>query len=186
MANCGVNFLPNSKNNLLLKISKKLVIINSIVIIVVLSFTIKTFIPGIFSIKSHKNILAKYANGYKLYEWAKKNLPNDSVILTTHRSYLYSEIPFVSYDFRLYSVTQEDISYYMDSVIKKKPTHLLYMGFDHDKDQDVLRKCRGKLVLRGKNVHKHSPRNPFNIKNLQHDGYIYEIDLDKLKKCKKE
>ena len=182
----GSIFYLNSKNNLLLKISKKLVIINSIVIIVVLSFTIKTFIPGIFSIKSHKNILAKYANGYKLYEWAKKNLPNDSVILTTHRSYLYSEIPFVSYDFRLYSVTQEDISYYMDSVIKKKPTHLLYMGFDHDKDQDVLRKCRGKLVLRGKNVHKHSPRNPFNIKNLQHDGYIYEIDLDKLKKCKKE
>ncbi len=182
----GSIFYLNSKNNLLFKISKKLVIINSIVIIVVLSFTIKTFIPGIFSIKNHKNILAKYANGYNLYEWAKKNLPNDSVILTTHRSYLYSEIPFVSYDFRLYSVTQEDISYYMESVIKKKPTHLLYNGFDHDKVQDVLRKCRGKLVLRGKNVHQHSPRNPFNFTKLQYDGYIYEIDLDKLKKCKKE
>jgi len=182
----GSIFYLNSKNNLLFKISKKLVIINSIVIIIVLSFTIKTFIPGIFSIKNHKNILAKYANGYNLYEWAKKNLPNDSVILTTHRSYLYSEIPFVSYDFRLYSVTQEDISYYMESVIKKKPTHLLYNGFDHDKVQDVLRKCRGKLVLRGKNVHQHSPRNPFNFTKLQYDGYIYEIDLDKLKKCKKE
>jgi len=182
----GSIFYLNSKNNLLFKISKKLVIINSIVIILVLSFTIKTFIPGIFSIKNHKNILAKYADGYNLYEWAKKNLPNDSVILTSHRSYLYSEIPFVSYDFRLYTVTQEDLSHYMKSVIKKKPTHLLYNGFDHDKDQDALRKCRGKLVLRGKNVHQVSARNPFNITKLQYDGYIYEIDLDKLKKCKKE
>jgi hypothetical protein len=176
----------NSRNNLLFKISKKLVIINSIVIILVLSFTIKTFIPGIFSIKNHKNILAKYADGYHLYEWAKKNLPNDSVILTSHRSYLYSEIPFVSYDFRLYTVTQEDLSHYMKSVIKKKPTHLLYNGFDHDKDQDALRKCRGKLILRGKNAHQVSARNPFNITKLQYDGYIYEIDLDKLKNCKKE
>ena len=182
----GSIFYLNSKNNLLFKISKKLVIINSIVIILVLGFTIKTFIPGIFSIKNHKNILAKYADGYNLYEWAKKNLPNDSVILTSHRSYLYSEIPFVSYDFRLYTVTQEDLSHYMKSVIKKKPTHLLYNGFDHDKDQDALRKCRGKLVLRGKNVHQVSARNPFNITKLQYDGYIYEIDLDKLKKCKKE
>jgi hypothetical protein len=182
----GSIFYLNSKNNLLFKISKKLVIINSIVIILVLSFTIKTFIPGIFSIKNHKNILAKYADGYNLYEWAKKNLPNDSVILTSHRSYLYSEIPFVSYDFRLYTVTQEDLSHYIKSVIKKKPTHLLYNGFDHDKDQDALRKCRGKLVLRGKNVHQVSARNPFNITKLQYDGYIYEIDLDKLKKCKKE
>ena len=55
-----------------------------------------------------------YINGQK------KNLPNDSIILTTHRSYLYSEIPFVSYDFRLYASTQEDINYYLKSVIKKK------------------------------------------------------------------
>ena len=116
----------------------------------------------------------------------KKNLPNDSIILTTHRSYLYSEIPFVSYDFRLYSITQEDINYYLKSVIKKKPTHLLYNGFDHDQPQDALKNCRGKLVLREKNVHQPSPRNPFNNTKLQYDGYIYEIDLDKLKNCKKE
>jgi len=182
----GSIFYLNSKNNFLFKVSKKLLIINSIVIIIVLSFTIITFVPGIFSIKNHKNILAKHANGYNLYKWAKKNLPNDSIILTTHRSYLYSEIPFVSYDFRLYSTTQEDINYYLKSVIKKKPTHLLYNGFDHDQPQDALKNCRGKLVLREKNVHQRSPRNPFNNTNLQYDGYIYEIDLDKLKNCKKE
>ena len=176
----------SSKNNLLFIICKKLVIINSIIILVALLYTIVNFLPGIFSIKNHKNILAKHANGYNLYKWAKKNLPDDSIILTTHRSYLYSEIPFVSYDFRLYSITQEDINYYLKSVIKKKPTHLLYNGFDHDQPQDALKNCRGKLVLREKNVHQHSPRNPFNNTKLQYDGYIYEIDLDKLKNCKKE
>ena len=45
---------------------------------------------------------------------------------------------------------------------------------------------RDKLVLREKNVHQRSPRNPFNNTKLQYDGYIYEIDLDKLKNCKKE
>ena len=174
----------NSKNNLLFVICKKLVIINSIVIFIALLFTIKTFVPGIFSVQSHKNILTKYANGYNLYEWAKKNLPNDSIILTTHRSYLFSENTFVSYDFRLYLRIQEELNHYIDLIIKKKPTHLLYTSIDHDNAQDVFKNCRGKLVIRGKNVHQVNKRNPFNIHIILHDGYIYEVDLDKLKKCK--
>ena len=51
--------------------------------------------------------------------------------------------------------------------------------------QDSLKNnCRGKLITRGKNVHQVSKRNPFNLRVTKHDGYIYEIDLDKLKKCK--
>jgi hypothetical protein len=181
----GSIFYLNSKNNLLFKICKKLVFLNSTVIIVALFFTIKTFVPGIASIKNHKNILAKYANGYSLYEWAQKNLPNDSIILTTHRSYLFSKIPFISYDFRLYLSSEKDFNYYIDLLIKKKPTHLLYNGLDHNSPQDSLKNnCRGKLITRGKNVHQVSKRNPFNLRVTKHDGYIYEIDLDKLKKCK--
>jgi len=174
----------NSKNNLLFIICKKLIIINSIVILVALSFTIINFSSGIFSIKNYKNILAKYANGYNLYEWAHKNLPNNSVILTTHRSYSLSKNSFVSYDFRLYSNTQEELDYYLDLIIKKKPTHILYNGIDHDTSKDFLKNCRGKLAVRGKNVHQVNKRNPFNTHIILHDVYIYEIDLDKLKKCK--
>jgi len=174
----------NSKNNLLFIICKKLIIINSIVILAALSFTIVNFSPGIFSIKNHKNILAKYANGYHLYEWAHKNLPNNSVILTTHRSYLLSKNSFVTYDFRLYSDTQEELDYYINLIIKKKPTHILYNGIDHGTSKDFLKNCRGKLLVRGKNVHQVNKRNPFNNQIILHDVYIYEIDLDKLKKCK--
>ena len=181
----GAIFYLNSKNNIILKISRKLIIINSIVIFIAIIFTVVTFIPGIFSIKNHKNILEKYANGYSLYSWANKKLPKNSVILTTHRSYLFSQSPFVSYDFRLYVSTQEGLNYYIDSVIKKKPTHLLYNSIDHDNIQDVFKNCRGKLIIKGKNVHQTNKRNPFNNVKKQLDGYIYEIDLDKLKKCKK-
>ena len=181
----GAIFYLNSKNNIILKISRKLIIINSIVIFIAIIFTVVTFIPGIFSIKNHKNILEKYANGYSLYSWANKKLPKNSVILTTHRSYLFSQSPFVSYDFRLYVSTQEGLNYYIDSVIKKKPTHLLYNSIDHDNIQDVFIFFRGKLIIKGKNVHQTNKRNPFNNVKKQLDGYIYEIDLDKLKKCKK-
>ena len=174
----------NSKNNLLFIICKKLIIINSIAILAALSFTIVNFSPGIFSIKNHKNILAKYANGYNLYEWAYKNLPNDSVIITSHRSYSLSKNSFISYDFRLYSNSQEEFDYYINFIIKKNPTHLLYNGIDHDGSKDFLKNCRGKLLVRGKNVHQVNKRNPFNIHIILHDVYIYEIDLDKLIKCK--
>ena len=174
----------SSKNNLLFIICKKLVIINSIIILVALLYTIVNFLPGIFSIKNHKNILEKYANGYNLYQWAYKNLPNNSKILTTHRAYSLSKNSFISYDFRLYSSTQEELDYYIDLILKKKPTHILYNGIDHDNSKDFLKNCRGQLAVRGKNIHQVNKRNPFNLRIIQHDVYIYEIDLNKLKKCK--
>ena len=180
----GSIFYLSLKNNLLFKIFEKLIILNSIVIFIAVSFTVYTFIPGIFSIKNHKNILAKYANGYSLYDWANKNLPEDSKILTSHRSYLFSKNRFISYDFRLYVSKQREFNYYIDSIIKKKPTHLLYSSIDHDNNQDILKNCRGELVIRGKNVHQTNKRNPFGNNERKYDGYIYKIDLDKLKKCK--
>ena len=181
----GSLFYLSSKNNLVFRICKKIITINSIVIFIVISFTIITFIPGIFSIKNHKNILTKYANGYDLYVWANENLPNDSVILTTHRSYLFSENEFVSYDFRLYVRTEEGLNHYLDLLIKKQPTHILYNDLDRNLKQDFLKNCRGKLVAKGKNVHNKNPRNPFNKNKVRYDGYIYEINVNNLKKCKK-
>jgi hypothetical protein len=181
----GSLFYLSSKNNLVFRICKKIITINSIVIFIVISFTIITFIPGIFSIKNHKNILTKYANGYSLYVWANENLPNDSVILTTHRSYLFSENEFVSYDFRLYVRTEEGLNHYLDLLIKKQPTHILYNDLDRNLKQDFLKNCRGKLVAKGINVHNKNPRNPFNKNKVSYDGYIYEINVDNLKKCKK-
>ena len=47
-------------------------------------------------------------------------------------------------------------------MIKKKPTHLLYNSIDHNNIQDVFKNCRGKLIIKGKNVHQVNARSPFN------------------------
>jgi len=180
----GSIYYLSFKKDILFKLGKKLLIINSLLILASLLFTIVTYIPGIFSIKNYKNILLKYADGYSLYDWANKNLPDNSTILSTHRSYLFSKNPFISYNFRLYVSTQEELDYYKKFVVQKKPTHFLYSENDHNNTLDVLKNCRGNLILREKNIYQAIARNPFNNSKNKHDGYIYEVDLDKIKKCK--
>ncbi len=173
------------KKNLKYLIFEKFIIINSISILFVIIFTVINFIPGIYSVDSYKKILRKYANGYNLYEWANQNLPDDAIVLTSHRSFLFSEKSFISYNFRLYLKNQEELNYYIDYLIKKKPTHILYNGQDHNTQSDVFKNCRGKLITKGKNVHKINPRNPFNSNEESFDVYIYEINLSKIINCKK-
>ena len=155
------------------------------IIFVAMSFTIVNFLPGIFSVENHKNILKKYSEGYQLYEWGNKNLPKNSTVLTSHRSFLFSKNPFVSYEFRLYVRNQEELDHFINLIIKKNPTHLLYNAFDHNLITDTFKNCRGKLLNVGKNVQQRTTRNPFNRNSTPpYDGYIYKIDLEKLKNCK--
>ena len=61
----------------------------------------------------------------------------------------------------------------------------MYNAFDHDLVTDAFKNCRGKLLKVGKNVQQRTTRNPFNRNSTPpYDGYIYEIDLEKLKNCK--
>ena len=181
----GSLYYIGSNKNLLFKLFQKFIIINSLIITLIISVTVKNFLPGIFSIENYKNTLNKYAEGYMLYEWANKNLPENSVILTSHRSYLFSKYPFVSYDFRLYLSNDKQLEYFIDLISKKKPTHLLYNGIDHDLVTYALKNCRGDLEKFEKRVSKTATRNPLSRANLYYDGYIYKLDLSKLKKCKK-
>jgi hypothetical protein len=181
----GSLYYIGSNKNLLFKLFQKFIIINSLIIILIISVTVKNFLPGIFSIENYKNTLNKYAEGYMLYEWANKNLPENSVILTSHRSYLFSKYPFISYDFRLYLSNDKQLEYFIDLISKKKPTHILYNGIDHDLVTDALKNCRGDLEKFEKRVSKTATRNPLSRANLYYDGYIYKLDLSKLKKCKK-
>ena len=174
------------KKTYLLEVSRKFLTINSIAIIIVMIFAIKDFLPGVFSIEQYKNILRKYGEGYALYEWANKTLPVNSILLTSHRSYLFSKYPFVSYEFRLFVRNQEQLNYFTNLVASKKPTHLLYNGVDRNLVTDLLKNCRGELVSVGKKVSKTATRNSLARNNRYYDGYIYQIDLSKLKKCKKK
>jgi hypothetical protein len=105
--------------------------------------------------------------------------------LTSHRSYIFSDYPFVSYEFRLFARSQNQLDYFTNLIAKKKPTHLLYNGLDHNISTDVLKNCRGKLIKFGKNIATRATRNPLTKNHLYYNTYLYEIDIGKLKECKK-
>lgn len=181
----GSIYYIGSKNNLIFKTFQKLLIINSIVIIFIIFYTVINFLPGILTVEKYRNILRKYGEGYSLYEWVNKNLPSNAVLLTSHRSYIFSDYPFISYEFRLFVRNQNQLDYFTLLIAKKKPTHLLYNGLDYNISTDVLKECRGKLVKIEKNVTTRATRNPLTTNHVYHDAYLYEIDIEKLKKCKK-
>ena len=181
----GSIYYLSSKNNLVFKIFKKLIIINSVAIVSIIFYTVINFLPGILSVEKYKNILRKYGEGYLLYEWANKNLPSNSVLLTSHRSYIFSDYPFISYEFRLFVRSQYQLDYFTNLIAKKKPTHLLYNGLDHNIITDALKNCRGKLIKFEKNIATRATRNPLTKNYLYYDAYLYEIDIGKLKECKK-
>ena len=181
----GSIYYFGSKNDLIFKIFKKLIIINSIIIVFIIFYTFINFLPGILSVEKYRNILRKYGEGYLLYEWVNKNLPSNAVLFTSHRSYIFSDYPFISYEFRLFVRNQNQLDYFTSLIAGKKPTHLLYNGLDYNISTDVLKECRGKLVMSEKNVTRRAIRNPLTTNHVYHDAYLYEIDIEKLKKCKK-
>jgi hypothetical protein len=181
----GSIYYIGSKNNLIFRTFQKLLIINSIVIIFIIFYTVINFLPGILSVEKYRNILRKYGEGYSLYEWVNKNLPSNAVLLTSHRSYIFSDYPFISYEFRLFVRNQNQLDYFTSLIAKKKPTHLLYNGLDYNISTDVLKECRGKLVKSEKNVTTRATRNPLTTNHVYHDAYLYEINIEKLKNCKK-
>ena len=189
-------YIRHYKNNYLF-IFEKIIIVNSIVILSILIFTIVNFIPGLISTENYKNILKKYADGYLVYEWANKVLPENAILISTHRAYAFSKNEFISSGFRLYVRDQKDLDYFIKEAAKKKPTHILYLDhtiYNQEKSakveynylyakHDYFYKCRGKLFAHGKGVGRIVGRNPLGFSKSKYDAYIYEIDLNKGSKC---
>ena len=115
--------------------------------------------------------------------WSNKNLPNDSVLLTTHRSLSLSKVNTVFTEFRAYYSHQEDdkfiADYYIKRIQKQKPTHILYVGHEHGNHLDVFKNCRGKIFKSEKNVGKIAVRNIFNknYRNYLNRLRYYSYDL---------
>ena len=182
---CSLLYINYYKNNLLL-IFEKIVIVNSLLIVLALIFTIITFFPGIISTKNYKETLKLKADGYLAYDWANKILPKDAVLISTHRAYAFSINKFISSQFRSHIINNEQRDHYIGLIAKKKPTHILYLEHTYNNNHDYFYSCRGKLVAHGKDVGRIVGRNPFNINKNNYDTYIYEINLDKNKNCRKK
>ena len=159
----------------------------AIAISLILIFATYSFSPGIFSKKNYIKVLARFADGYSIYNWSNKNLSDNSVLLTTHRSISLSKVNSISTEFRLYYSSKSDPKYIADFYMKKfkreNPTHILYVEHEFGTHLDVFKNCRGKLFKFKENVGEFAVRNIFNKSMKKYDGYIYKINYEDLNRC---
>ncbi len=163
------------------------IILQSSLILLTLVFATYNFFPGILNKENYLKVLSKFADGYSIYNWSNKNLSDNSVLLTTHRSISLSKVDTIFTEFRAYYSHDEDdkfiVDYYIQRIKKQKPTHILYVEHEHGNHLDVFKNCRGKIFKSAKNVGKFAVRNVFNKNLNKYDGYIYNISNEDLNKC---
>ena len=79
-------------------------------------------------------------------------MPDDAVIITTHRSIAFYKHKAIPYEFRLFdnSFTEKGYKYYIDNILEEKPSYILYSSTELNNNRDILKNCRGKLFKQKK------------------------------------
>ena len=169
------------------KIFQKVLIIFSCLYLIVLGYFSFNLFKGNFSKEYQEEVLSKNADGYLLYKWANEVIPEDSVIISTHRASAFYKHEVAPYEFRLFGIfSKEGYAYYLEDIMKKNPKYMIKIK-GPTKENDVLKNCRGELFKFKKNVGYDVSRNPFTLgKNKRfYDGYIYKISNKNIKECLK-
>ena len=170
------------------KVFQKVLIIFSCLYLIVLGYFSLDLFKGNFSKKYQEEVLSKNADGYLLYKWANEVIPENSVIISTHRASAFYKHEVAPYEFRLFGIfSKEGYAYYLKDIMKKNPKYILYQSNKLNDQYDVLKNCRGELFKFKKNVGYDVSRNPFTLgKNKKfYDGYIYKISNKDIKECLK-
>ena len=174
----------NDVRGFLQNIFTKTLLAYSFCFVIILGYFSLNLFSGNISQKLNDKILLKNADGYSLSKWANEVIPDNSVIISAHRSKTFYKHEVVSYEFRLFGgLTKREVSYYLNEMAKKKPKYILYKSSEINTNNDYLQNCRGKLFKFKKNVGYIAGRNPFTTSKKFYDGYIYEISDTKIKDC---
>ena len=178
-------FYTKKKQNNIMKFFEKVLIIGSIIFVLFLGYFSLNLFKGNLNNELFNKVLEKNADGYLLFKWANEVIPDNSVIISTHRSISFYKHKAIPYEFRLYTSTEriDSFNYYMSEILKEKPMFILYSGSEFNNKTDILKNCRGDLYKFKKNVGYTAGRSPFFKKN-KYDGYIFYLDPKKIKKCK--
>ena len=81
------------------------------------------------------------------------------------------------------SRTENGFKYYLNEILKEKPSYILYTSTEFNNKLDIFKNCRGELFKYKSNVGYTTGRSPL-FKKESYDGLIFHIDLNKLKNCK--
>jgi hypothetical protein len=170
---------------------KYLIYLQSIVVIIALTYFIVLVFPGNFSKKLNNKILNKYADGYSLYSWVNKITLNNSTIIVNHRSTFFLNTINYIYPSILNYLDADDynsINFYLEKIKIKNPKFIIihdfkqnynYMNYD-------FKDCTNGLYAYKEKVGHYSTRNPFNNNQKNHyNVYIYNFDSKKLPGCVK-
>ncbi len=164
------------------KIFFNLGLIQSLIIILPLTFAVYSLTPGSFSKYYSNKVLSKNADGYQLFSWANKNINKDDVLISTHRSFALGNFKVLPGDLFLYTdIKNKKNKIYYEELKNLKPNLILF--YDTKKNFKKLENCIGNLIFYKKNVGVKASRNPFNRIDRRFDGYIYEFNYDKLPNC---
>ena len=169
------------------RILKYGIIIQSIFVICILSVGVFNLLPGSFFEKSNKNVLSKYADGYDLYSWANKVLPDNSLTLVNHRSFYFSEKEVIYFGMagNLTKYNYKTDKYFLKKIENKKPDYILFYGFNESFKfhRYNFKNCLKGIYKKKINVGYYATRNIFNSQRKFYNAYIYKLDSSNLDTC---
>ena len=173
------------KNTLYLeKLFQKLLIFSSVLLAVFLGYFSGKLFIGNLSKFYYDQVLSNNSDGYLLYKWANNVIPDNSVIISSHRASAFYKYEVIPYEFRLFvDGSNKSNTYYLKSIMEKKPKFILYRDSDLNDKRDIFKNCRGELFKFKKNVGYDVGRNPFSVNKKFYDGYIYRISNNKIQNC---
>ncbi len=169
------------------KILKICIIFQSIFVTCILIVGVFNLLPGTFSAKSNEKVLSKYADGYDLYMWMNRVLPEDSITLVNHRSFYFAEKEVIYFGMAgaLRKSDQKTYKYFLEKVMEKKPNYILFYGYkeNFNFNRYNFKNCLDGIFKQKINVGHVATRNIFNSKRKHYNAYIYKLNSSKLNNC---
>tara|TARA_A100001011_G_scaffold400835_1_gene519595 strand:- start:7273 stop:9105 length:1833 start_codon:yes stop_codon:yes gene_type:complete len=149
-----------------------------------LIYGILTISIGSINESLKEKVLINNAYGYNTFKWLNSNVPDNSKLISTHRSISFSNFETISSDFIQFMRNKNDKDKKLMELLKeKKPSHIFFSEDNYFYiDQVNLEKCLGNQIKKSKNILADVSRNPFN-KKVTKNLYLYEFQYNKLPDC---
>ena len=173
--------LTFSKNSYIFNLFSKIVLIQSVSVLLICMYFVITIFPGSLNESLKKKVLLNNANGYELAEWTNKKLNKDDILISTHRSISLFNMKTLSSIFTWHINPKNKLSLkYANYLKSKKINRIVFYG--NELDTKPFDKCLGKKLFYKENVGRHVGRNPF-TKKKYYNGWIYEFRNEYLPNC---
>jgi len=143
-------------------------------------YSIVTFGSGLWSVEARSDVMLKHANGYEVMQWVGSVLPEDAVLLSSHRAKGLAPRKAVSMDWFGHvnqDLSSDELKFYLDIVKDRGITHILLQGENY-KDSIIyglFEKCI--VGIDGPGFAHTATRNPFN-QGAQYKIWLLEVDLN--------